>query len=102
MTRSPGRIPPASRPPAPARHWYATAGTAAIAAIVMLALHTDPAITAAGLLATEAAGTALVEASLRYRRPDTADVAVTIVAALIFATVLLVLLGIIMADRPTR
>jgi hypothetical protein len=32
MTRSTRRVPPSSRPPRPARHWYATAGTAALAA----------------------------------------------------------------------
>ena len=67
----------------------------------MLAVHTNAAIVAGGLLAAGAAGTALAEASLRSRRPDTADVAAVIVAALILATALLVLLGVIMATRPT-
>lgn len=100
MTRGPGRVPPASRPPEPARSWCGTAGTAAIAAVVMLALHTDAAIIAAGLMAAATAGTALAVARLRSRRGTSPDAAITIVAALILATALLVLLGIIMADRP--
>jgi uncharacterized membrane protein YfcA len=66
----------------------------------MLALHTDLAITAAGLLAAAAAGTALAGARLRARRPDATDALSVIVAALILATALSVLLGVIMAGRP--
>ena len=102
MTRNPARVPPASRPPGPVRSWYSTAGTAAAAAIVLLALHTDPAITAAGLLALAAAGTALAGGWLRSRRPDAAEVAPVILAALIFAMALSVLFGVIMAVRPAR
>ena len=72
------------------------------AAIVLLVLHTGPAITAAGLLAAAAAGTALAGGWLRSRRPDAADVASAVVAALILATALSVLLGVIMAVRPAR
>jgi hypothetical protein len=100
MTRNPARVPPASRPPGPARSWYATAGTAAAAAIVLLALHTDSAITAAGLLAAAAAGTALAGGWLRSRQPGTADVAPATLAALLLATTLAVLLGVITAGRP--
>jgi hypothetical protein len=82
--------------------WYVTAGTAAVAATVMLALRTDLAIIAAGLLAAAAAGTSLAGARLRARRPDTADVVSVIVAALILATTLSVLLGVVMAGRPER
>jgi hypothetical protein len=67
---------------------------------VLLALHTDPALTAAGLLA--AAGTALAAGWLRSRRPDAADVASVILAALILATALSVVLGVIIAVRPAR
>jgi hypothetical protein len=102
MTRSAAGVPPASRPPGPARSWHATAGTAAVAAIVMLALHTDLAIIAAGVLAAGVTGTALAGAWLRSRRPVAADVASVITAALILATTLSVLLGVIMAYRPQR
>ncbi len=102
MTRNPARVPPASGPPGSAWSWYATAGTAAAAAIVLLVLHTDAALMAAGLLALAAAGTALAAGWLRSRRPDAADVASVILAALILATALSVLLGVIMAVRPAR
>jgi hypothetical protein len=102
MTRNPARVPPASRPPGPVRSWYATAGTATAAAVVLLALHTGPAIIAAGLLAAAAAGTALAGGWRRSRRPDTADIASAILAAFILATALSVLLGVIMAGRPAR
>lgn len=100
MTRNPARVPPTSRPPGPAWFWYATAGTALAVAIVLLALHTDSAIIAAGLLALAAAGTALTEGWLRSRRPDAADVASVIVTALLVATALSVLLGVVRAVRP--
>jgi hypothetical protein len=102
MTRNSARVPPASRPPGTARSWYATAGTALAAAIVLLILHTNLAIIAAGLLALAAAGTALARGRRRSRRPDTADVASAILAALILATALSVLLGVITAGRPAR
>ena len=102
MTRNPARVRRASRPPGPARSWYATAGTAAAAAIVLLAFHTDSAITAAGLLAAAIAGTALAGGWRRSQRPHTADGAPFILAALILATALSVLLGVIMAGRPAR
>ena len=94
MTRNLARVPRASRPPGTTRSWYATAGTALAAAIVLLALHTDSAIIAAGLLALTAAGTALAAGRRRSRRPDTADVAPVILTALILATALSVLLGV--------
>jgi hypothetical protein len=99
MTRSTRHVPRSSRPPGPARPWYATAGTAALAAIVMLALHTDGEIIAAGLLAAGAAGTALAEARVRSRRPDTTDLASLVLAVLTLATALLALAGIVLADR---
>jgi hypothetical protein len=102
MTRNPARVRPASRPPGAAGSWYATAGTALAAAIVLLALHTDSAIIAAGLLALAAAGTALAGARQRFWRAETADVARVIVTALILAAALSVLLGVIAAVRPTR
>jgi lysylphosphatidylglycerol synthetase-like protein (DUF2156 family) len=105
MTRDPARVPRGSRPPGTARSWYATAGTALAAAIVLLALHTDSAIIAAGLLALAAAGTALAVARRRFWRAETADVAQVaqvIVTALILAMALSVLLGVIAAARPTR
>ena len=73
MTRDPARVPHGSRPPGTARSWYATAGTALAAAIVLLALHTDSAIIAAGLLTLAAAGTALA-AARRFWRAETADI----------------------------
>lgn len=94
MTRNPARVPRASRPAGIARSWYATAGTALAGATVLLALHTDSAIIAAGLLAMAAAGTALAAGRRRSRRPDTADAAPVILAALILATTLSVLLGV--------
>lgn len=94
MTRNPARVPRASRPPGTARSWYATAGTALAAAIVLLALHTDSAIIATGLLALAAAGTALAAGPQRSRRPDTADAAPFILTALILAMALSVLLGV--------
>lgn len=102
MTRHPARLRRGSRPPGTARSWYATAGTALAAAIVLLALHTDSAIIAAGLLALAAAGTALAVARQRLWRAETADVARVIVTALILATALSVLLGVVMAVRPAR
>ena len=102
MTSRPARVPPASGPPGPGRSWYVTAGAAAVAAVVLLAFHTDSAITAAGLLAVAAAGTALAGAWLRPRRPDAADVAAVIAAALVLATALSVLLGVIIAVRRAR
>jgi hypothetical protein len=69
----------------------------------LLAFHTDSAgITAAGLLAVAACGTALAGAWLRPRRPDAADVASVIAAALVLATALSVLLGVIIAVRRAR
>ena len=102
MTRNPARVPPASRPPGPVRSWYATAGTAAAAASCCWHCTPTPRITAAGLLALAAAGTALAGGWLRSRRPDAADVASVILAALILATALSVVLGVIMAVRPAR
>ena len=67
MTRNPARVPPPSRPVPPTQSWYATAGAAALAALTLLALHTNRLITAAGLLAAGAAATALAEARLRSR-----------------------------------
>ena len=67
MTRNLARVPGGFRPSGTARSWYATAGTALPAAIVLLALHTDSAIVAAGLLALAAAGTALVAARRFWR-----------------------------------
>lgn len=49
-----------------------------------------------------AAGTALAGGPRRSRRPDTADVAPVILAALILATALSVLLGVITAGRAAR
>jgi hypothetical protein len=68
----------------------------------MLALHTDLAVIAAGVLAAGAAGTALAGAWLRSRRPGTAGAAPVIVAALVLATALSALLGVVMAGRPGR
>jgi len=101
MTGNPARVPRGTRPRGTARSWHATAGTALAAAIVLLALHTDSAIIAAGLLALAAAGTALA-AARRFWRAETADVARVIVTALILATALSVLLGVIAAVRLAR
>ena len=102
MTRNLARVPGGFRPSGTARFWYATAGTALPAAIVLLALHTDSAIVTAGLLALAAAGTALAAARQRFWRAETADVARVIVTALILAAALSVLLGVIAAVRPAR
>ena len=96
MTRSPARVPRPSRQ-MPDRRWYATAATAALAASVLLALHTNRLITTAGLLATAGAAAALVTARLRSRRASSADITAIIAVTLLLATPLLVLLGIIKA-----
>jgi hypothetical protein len=96
MTRSPARGPRPSRP-APGRRWYATAGATALAAFVLLALHTNRLITAAGPLAAAGAAAALVTAWLRSRRASSADITTIIAMTLLLATPLLVLLGIIKA-----
>lgn len=64
---------------------------------MLLALHTNHLITAAGLLAAAAAGTALAEARPRSQRGTADDILATITAVLILATPVLVLLGIIQA-----
>jgi hypothetical protein len=99
MTRSPAHIPPPAHSPAPAWHWYATAGTLALAALVLLALHTNRLITTAGLLAAAGAATALATGWLRTRRASSADLIANIGVSLILATPLLVLLGIIKATQ---
>ena len=96
MTRSPAGVPRPSRQ-VPDRRWYATAATAALAASVLLALHTNRLITTAGLLATAGAAAALVTAWLRSRRASFADAAAIITVTLLLAIPLLVLLGIIKA-----
>jgi hypothetical protein len=95
MTRNPARVPPLSRPAPPTRSWYVTAGAAALAAFMLLAWHANSLFIAAGLLAAGAAATALAEARVRSRRGGSTGIAPTIAAALIIATPLLVLLGII-------
>jgi hypothetical protein len=93
MTRNP--VPPLSRPAPPTQSWYATAGAATLAALMLLAWHANSLIIAAGLLAAGAAATALAEARVRSRWGRSTDIAPTIAAILILATPLLVLLGII-------
>jgi hypothetical protein len=77
-----------------------TAAAAALVAIVLLALHTNRLIIAVGVLATAAAGTALVTAWLRSRRASSADMTAIIAVTLILAVPLLVLLGVIKAHQP--
>jgi hypothetical protein len=88
--------------PAPARRWYATAAAGALAARVLLAVHTNRLIIAAGVLAAAAAGTALVTAWLRSRWANSADITAIIAVTLILAIPLLVLLGIIKAHQPAH
>jgi len=97
MTRSPAGVPLPPHPSASARRWYATAAGAVLAAIVLLALHTNRLIIAAGVLAAAAAGTALATAWLRSRRANSADIMAIIAVTLILAVPLLVLLGVIKA-----
>ena len=98
MTRSPAHGPPRSHP-ASGRRWYATAAAAALAALVLLALHTNRLITTAGLLATAGTAAALVTAWLRSRRASSADITAIIAVTLLLATPMLVLLGIIKAHQ---
>ena len=41
MTRNPARVPPKSRPAPPTQSWHATAGAAALAALMLLAWHAN-------------------------------------------------------------
>ena len=77
MTRNPARVPPPSRPAPPTRSWYATAGAAAVAALMLLAWHANSLITAAGLFAAGATATALAEAHLRSRQGRSTGIAPT-------------------------
>ena len=98
MTPSPARV-PRPHPPPPAWRWRAMAAVAALAAIVLLALHTNRLIIAAGLFAAGAAGTALATARLRSRQDSSADITAIIAVVLILAIPLLVLLGIVKATQ---
>ena len=95
MNYGPARVPSSSRPAPPTQPWHAAAGAAALAARVLLTLHTNRLITAAGLLAAVAAATAQAAARPRASQGRPAGVAPTLAAALILATSLLVLLGIV-------
>ena len=85
MTRSPARVPLPPHPPALARRWCATAAAEALAAIVLLAVHTNRLIIAAGVLAAAAAATALATAWLRSRQASSADITAIIAVTLILA-----------------
>jgi hypothetical protein len=100
MTRSPARVPLPPHPPVLARRWCATAAAEALAAIVLLALHTNRLIITAGVLAAAAAATALATAWLRSRRANSANITALTGVTLTLAIPLLVLLGIIKAHQP--
>ncbi len=77
MTHNPARVPPPSGPAPPTQSWHATAGAAALAALMLLAWHANSLIIVAGLFAAGAAATALAEARLRSRPGRSTGIAPT-------------------------
>jgi integral membrane sensor domain MASE1 len=94
-------LPPATPRQPPGRFWPAAAGTAVLAATVMLSLHHNAQFIAAGLLATATAIAALAEAGFRSRTGRPSFIFDSLTAALALAAALTCLLA-LAAGHPPR
>ncbi len=96
--------PPHPQPQAPPRlpppFWHVTALIAAVAAVVMLSMHSNAMLTAAGLLAAGTAIAALAEARFRARHGRSSELADLLTVALALATVLTCILALAAASQP--
>ena len=97
---SPLRPEPQAPPRLPAPFWHVTALIATLAAIVMLSMHCNAQLTAAGLLAVGMAITAEAEARFRARRGRSTELADILTIALALATVLTCILALAAAVQP--
>ena len=86
---------PTAAPP----FWHMTARTAAVAAVVMLSLHSTAMLTAAGVLAAGTAIAAEAEARFRSRYGRSSELADLITMALALAAVLTCILALAAASQ---
>jgi hypothetical protein len=95
---------PRPQPDAPPRlpppFWHVTALIAALASVVMLSIHGNAALIAAGLLAAGTAVAAQAEARFRARHGRSSDLADLLTMVLALATVLTCILALAAAGHP--
>jgi len=95
---------PRPQPPAPPRlppaFWHVTALIAAPVSVVMLAIHGNAALVAAGLLAAGTAVAAQAEAPFRARHGRSSDLADLLTLVLALATVLTCILALAAVGHP--
>jgi hypothetical protein len=99
MSSSP-RPQPRAPPRLPPPFWHVTALVAAMAAVVMLSIHGNAALIAAGLLAAGTAIAAQAEARFRARHGRSSDLADLLTVVLALATVLTCILALAAARQP--
>jgi hypothetical protein len=96
--------PPHPQPQAPPRlppsFWYVVALIAALAAVVMLSMHSNALLTSAGLLAAGTASAAQAEARFRARHGQSSELAELLTMAFALATVLSCILALAASQAP--